>query len=63
MFDENVRDLIVGVHVSKVDFRMLVEKVEHPIKIDSMRTGHMSHGWRSLFQDHFYGGFVVLANR
>ena len=57
-----VCELVLGVNVFDLDLGVQIDSVEHPIKRNSVGSGHVSHCWTSSFDNHLDDSFVVFKN-
>ena len=44
LFGQHVSELVFGVTIFDLDFWLLIDSVEQPIKSNSVGSGHVSHG-------------------
>ena len=59
---EYVCELVLGVHVFDLDFRVQIDSIEQPYKSNSVGSGKMSHCKASSLHDHLDHCFVVLKD-
>ena len=57
-----VCELVLGVNVFVLDLGVQIDCVAHPIKSNSVGSGHVSHCWISSFDNHLDDSFGVFKN-
>ena len=57
-----VCELVFGVNVFDLDFRVQIDSIEQPVKSNSVGSGNMSHCGASSLYNHLDHCFVVLKN-
>ena len=57
-FCQYVCKLVFGVDILDLNLGIQIDSAK-PIKRNSVRSEHMSHGWTPAFDDHFNHGIVI----
>ena len=59
---QDVCELVLGVNVFDLDFRVQIDSIEQPVKCNSMGSGNMSHRWTPSFHNHLDYSFIVFKH-
>ena len=59
---QNVCELMFGISVSNLNFRIKIHSVKQPIQSNSVGSWHVFHCWTSAFDYHLSHGFVILKD-